>query len=180
MTGCAFRAGLVIADIEARARPGQPLSQPPFPSSTASGSAAGTFDDRGQLKKTDVRHLDLAAAEAIVAGLADADMTVDSVEEKPYTRKPSPPFMTSTLQQEVLASCAPTAADDARRAGAVRERLHHLHAYRLDHALSESAIDAARRQAPGSVRRDHVGPARASTPEGQERAGGARGHPSGR
>ena len=38
----------------------------------------------------------MAAKAAVEAGL----FTVDSVETKPLTRNPSPPFTTSTLQQE--------------------------------------------------------------------------------
>jgi len=44
--------------------------------------------------------LDQSAAEALAEGLATSDFAVESVEAKPYTRKPYPPFRTSTLQQE--------------------------------------------------------------------------------
>lgn len=43
---------------------------------------------------------DTAAAGAIVANLETATYTVQSVEKKAVTRRPSPPFTTSTLQQE--------------------------------------------------------------------------------
>ena len=43
---------------------------------------------------------DRAAAETAVAAVAGADLSVASVEAKPGTRNPAPPFMTSTLQQE--------------------------------------------------------------------------------
>ena len=57
------------------------------------------FASTGQLEG-DVKLLDQDAAVALADGLADADYTVESVEAKPYTRKPYPPFRTSTLQQE--------------------------------------------------------------------------------
>ena len=71
-----------------------------------------------------------------------------SVEEKPYTRRPAPPFMTSTLQQEASRKLRlQLAADDARRPAPLRERLHHLHAHRLDDAVRVGAHGRPRRQA---------------------------------
>src|SRR5690606_23107393 len=57
------------------------------------------FDDTGTLTR-DVLVLDEAGATGLVDGLAGADFSVRSVEERPFTSKPKPPFMTSTLQQE--------------------------------------------------------------------------------
>jgi DNA topoisomerase-1 len=55
----------------------------------------------GLLAKPDeVRLVDKATAQALAASLAQSQGTVTSVEEKPYTQRPSPPFTTSTLQQE--------------------------------------------------------------------------------
>ncbi|MBI3692854.1 MAG: type I DNA topoisomerase, partial [Mycolicibacterium aromaticivorans] len=59
------------------------------------------FDSLGAIRKPDeVVVLDEAAAGSLATGLRGAGLSVASVEEKPYTRKPYPPFMTSTLQQE--------------------------------------------------------------------------------
>jgi DNA topoisomerase I len=58
------------------------------------------FDDRGQLTRADALRLDAATAQALVDGLADKPLTVTSVVNKPGTRRPAAPFMTSTLQQE--------------------------------------------------------------------------------
>ena len=71
-------------------------------------------------------------------------------------------------------------ADDAHRAAAVRERLHHLHAYRLDDAVGDG--DQRRpRAGPGALRRRYVARRAAAVhPQGEERAGGARGDPAGR
>src|SRR5690348_8944876 len=44
--------------------------------------------------------LDEAAATSLATGLREASFAVRSVEDKPYTRRPAAPFMTSTLQQE--------------------------------------------------------------------------------
>jgi len=43
---------------------------------------------------------DEAAADAAVAAVKAANLSVSSIEAKPVTRNPAPPFMTSTLQQE--------------------------------------------------------------------------------
>ncbi len=72
------------------------------------------------------------------------------------------------------------ADDDAGRPAAVRQRLHHLHAHRLDDAVG---VGAGRRAQTGrrALRpRLDPGAAEAVHPQGQERAGGARGDPAGR
>ena len=70
------------------------------------------------------------------------------------------------------------ADDDAHRAAPVRERLHHLHAHRLDDAVR---VRAHRRAQPGArpVRR-RLRPRRAAPlrAKGEERAGGPRGDPA--
>lgn len=58
------------------------------------------FAATGQLEGKDVLVLDEARASALATGLADSEFAVESVEAKPYTRRPYPPFRTSTLQQE--------------------------------------------------------------------------------
>ena len=50
--------------------------------------------------KPNVVVVDEARARALAGALDGADVTVRSVEEKPYRSSPKPPFMTSTLQQE--------------------------------------------------------------------------------
>ncbi|HRO66668.1 MAG TPA: type I DNA topoisomerase, partial [Pseudobdellovibrionaceae bacterium] len=48
----------------------------------------------------DVMILDEKSAKELVARVKSGPWTVTDVEEKPTTRRPSPPFITSTLQQE--------------------------------------------------------------------------------
>jgi DNA topoisomerase I len=57
------------------------------------------FDSSGE-SKADVVVLDQESATDLANGLGEADFEVISVESKPYTRRPYPPFRTSTLQQE--------------------------------------------------------------------------------
>ena len=59
------------------------------------------FDAQGQLTGKSARVLDQEQAHALVDALSrHLPWTVTSVEEKPFTQRPSPPFTTSTLQQE--------------------------------------------------------------------------------
>ena len=59
------------------------------------------FDAQGQLTGKGARVLDQEQAHALVDALSrNLPWTVTSVEEKPFTQRPSPPFTTSTLQQE--------------------------------------------------------------------------------
>nr|MDQ3384110.1 DNA topoisomerase [Actinomycetota bacterium] len=76
------------------------------------------FDDRGRLKAATVRQLDATAATSIAEGTRGAEVVVREVTEKPYTRRPSAPFTTSTLQQEAsrkLRMNAQTAMRTAQR-----------------------------------------------------------------
>ena len=57
------------------------------------------FDAQGQTKRDDLAVLDEVSAEQLRAGLVDQAFSVTSIETKPYTSRPKPPFITSTLQQ---------------------------------------------------------------------------------
>jgi DNA topoisomerase I len=110
--------------------------------------ARGTdFDDRGQLKKAVVA-LDEGAARALAAAIeAAAEASVTSVEAKPGTRSPKPPFTTSTLQQEAGRKLSMS----AKHAMSVAQRLYekgYITYMRTDStALSGQAVTAARTQA---------------------------------
>ena len=57
------------------------------------------FDAQGQTKRDDIAVLDEVSAEQLRAGLVGQAFSVTSIETKPYTSRPKPPFITSTLQQ---------------------------------------------------------------------------------
>lgn len=57
------------------------------------------FDSLGQTKRDDVAVLDEVSAQRLKDGLVDQPFAVTSVDTKPYTSRPKPPFITSTLQQ---------------------------------------------------------------------------------
>ncbi len=106
------------------------------------------FDSLGVVRKPDeVVVLDEAAAGSLATGLRGSSLSVASVEEKPYTRKPYPPFMTSTLQQEAGRKLR----FSSERTMSIAQRLYengYITYMRTDSTtLSESAINAARTQA---------------------------------
>ncbi|RKT52146.1 type I DNA topoisomerase [Saccharothrix australiensis] len=106
------------------------------------------FESTGRLKEgSEVRVLDEAQARAIAAGLVDATMTVSSVEEKPYTRKPYAPFMTSTLQQEAGRKLRFSADRTMRTAQKLYENGYITYMRTDSTTLSATAISAARAQA---------------------------------
>ncbi|MBD0863285.1 type I DNA topoisomerase [Gordonia sp. zg691] len=106
------------------------------------------FGPSGALKKSDgVIILDADRAEALAAGLRGAAMTVTSVEEKPYTRRPYAPFMTSTLQQEAGRKLRFTSDRTMRIAQRLYENGFITYMRTDSTSLSESAINAARAQA---------------------------------
>ena len=113
----------------------------------------------GQLKTTgDVRRLDEAEAHRLVAALADSRFTVSSVEEKPYTRRPYAPFMTSTLQQEAGRKLRFSADRTMRTAQRLYENGYIPYMRTDSTTLSETAIAAARAQATELYGAQYVSP----------------------
>jgi DNA topoisomerase-1 len=130
----AFEAGLVSVD-------GQKL---------ATGKS---FDDTGALTAKNVVALDQVKAEALAEAVAGQPVTVSSVESKPYTRNPVPPFRTTTMQQDASRKWGWSAA----RTMQVAQRLYeggHITYMRTDSiTLSQTALRAA-----GKSVRDLYGP----------------------
>ncbi|TYC14745.1 type I DNA topoisomerase [Actinomadura syzygii] len=105
------------------------------------------FASDGTLKTRDILHLDEPAARALAERLRDRPYEVTSVEQKPYTRRPYPPFRTTTLQQEASRKLNYS----AKYTMSVAQKLYEngfITYMRTDSiTLSETAITAARRQA---------------------------------
>jgi DNA topoisomerase-1 len=117
------------------------------------------FDSLGAVRKPDeVMVLDEASASALAGGLRGAQLSVASVEQKPYTRRPYPPFMTSTLQQEAGRKLR----FSSERTMSIAQRLYengYITYMRTDSTtLSETAINAARNQARQLYGEEYVHP----------------------
>ena len=148
----AFRTGTYWG-LDAAMAPTEPDSQA-FKSSlaTVEGTrlAAGRdFDPAtGAIKAgTDVLLLDEDGARTLAAQLTGGTATVTSVEEKPYTRRPYPPFMTSTLQQEAGRKLGFNSERTMRTAQRLYENGYITYMRTDSTTLSATAQEAARSQA---------------------------------
>jgi DNA topoisomerase-1 len=105
------------------------------------------FERDGTLKSPEAVQVTEAEARELAEKLSDADFTVASVEEKPYTRRPAPPFMTSTLQQEASRKLRFSSQQTMRVAQRLYENGYITYMRTDSTTLSESALTAARAQA---------------------------------
>src|SRR5687767_12124895 len=138
-------------DLEATFDAGEQHEPRTFPARllTVDGKRVATgssFGDDGALKNADVVHLDEERAGALATALADQTFTIASVEAKPYTRKPYPPFRTTTMQQEASRKFGFGAARTMQVAQLLYEG-GYITYMRTDSAtLSQTALTAARAQ----------------------------------
>ncbi|GAA2889298.1 type I DNA topoisomerase [Pseudonocardia halophobica] len=110
-------------------------------------AAGRDFGPDGKLRNTDVTVLDEASARRLAESLEGRDLTVASVESKPYTRRPYAPFMTSTLQQEAGRKLRFSAERTMRSAQRLYENGYITYMRTDSTTLSDAAIQAARAQA---------------------------------
>jgi DNA topoisomerase-1 len=113
------------------------------------------FGPDGQLRGEAVR-LDEEAARGLASRLEGASFRVSKVEQKPYTRRPSAPFMTSTLQQEASRKLRFTAQTTMRLAQRLYENGYITYMRTDSTTLSESALAAARGQAASLFGAEYV------------------------
>ncbi|MDJ1168982.1 type I DNA topoisomerase [Roseofilum sp. BLCC_M154] len=104
------------------------------------------FDpDTGKIiKNRKVKLLNEAEAKALQKQLEGKTWTVTEVDEKPTTRKPSPPFTTSTLQQEANRKLGLSAKETMRTAQNLYEQGYITYMRTDSVHLSKEAIAAAR------------------------------------
>ena len=118
-------------------------------------AAGRDFNDRGELT-SDAVVVTKAQAEQLATQLQHVTLPVINVEEKPYTRKPSAPFMTSTLQQEAGRKLHYTSERTMRVAQRLYENGHITYMRTDSTTLSEQGLQAARQQAIALFGKDHV------------------------
>ncbi|AXH35282.1 type I DNA topoisomerase [Humibacter sp. BT305] len=115
------------------------------------------FDESGALKGKAV-----LLSEPAALALKDAlkapgvDITVSSVESKPYTRRPAAPFTTSTLQQEAARKLRFSARQTMSVAQSLYENGYITYMRTDSPSLSQQAIKAARSQAAALYGADTV------------------------
>ena len=133
----------------------------PFPGRLTSidGSRVATgsdFDDSGTLTREGAVHLTESDATGLVEQLTGREFTVSSVTQKPSSKKPRPPFMTSTLQQEASSRLRWGAQRTMRVAQSLYENGFITYMRTDSTTLSAQALDAARRQATELFGADYV------------------------
>jgi DNA topoisomerase-1 len=106
----------------------------------------------------EARQLDEDAVRGLAERLDGAAFNVSRVERKPYGRRPSPPFMTSTLQQEASRKLRYSAQTTMRIAQRLYENGYITYMRTDSTTLSESALTAAREQATSLFGADYVPP----------------------
>ncbi|MCD0164314.1 type I DNA topoisomerase [Deinococcus sp. 12RED42] len=101
----------------------------------------------GRLKAgVTARLLTEAEARALAEGLTGQPLTVTSAEEKPFTQRPYPPFITSTLQQEGSRKLGFAATRTMRAAQRLYEQGYITYMRTDSTNLSTEAVTAARTQ----------------------------------
>jgi len=130
---------------------------------TVGGTRVATgsdFDEAtGQITAgREVLLLDEAQALALHERLQSTPWTVSNLEERPSTRKPSPPFTTSTLQQESNRKLRISARDTMRTAQSLYEQGYITYMRTDSVHLSQQAIAAARNCVERKYGSDYLSP----------------------
>jgi DNA topoisomerase I len=99
-----------------------------------------------------------AEAEALKARLGDKAWSVTDLEERPVTRKPYPPFTTSTLQQEANRKLRFSARDTMRIAQNLYEQGYITYMRTDSVHLSDQAVTAARECAAKLYGKEYLSP----------------------
>ena len=102
------------------------------------------FGDNGQLKKekSDCKVLTAAEAESLRDRFSTSSFKVSSLEEKPYSRKPPVPFITSGLQQEASNRLGFSPARTMRSANALFQKGFVTYVRTDNYLLAPEALQA--------------------------------------
>jgi DNA topoisomerase I len=105
------------------------------------------FGPEGAPSSPDVVVLDENDATTLAGALESRPFTVETVDEKPYTRRPAAPFRTSTLQQEASRKLRFSSQTTMRLAQRLYENGHITYMRTDSVTLSDTALAAARAHA---------------------------------
>ena len=114
------------------------------------------FSDDGRLERADVLVLDEASAGAVRNDLEGQPATVESVEPKPFRRRPAAPFTTSTFQQAAGRRLKLSASRAMHAAQGLYQKGYITYMRTDSTTLSDTAIRAARQAATERFGADHV------------------------
>lgn len=136
------------------------------------------FDgDTGQLfaDKKDMLHLLQDEATRIAQLVQNREWTVSEVEEKPVSRKPSPPFITSTLQQESNRKLGLSARETMQVAQKLYEEGFITYMRTDSTFLSQQALEAARKRILQRYGKEYL-PSESRTYQGKKVKGAQEAH----
>ncbi len=102
------------------------------------------FTSDGTVADSKLTVLDEPTANTLSSQLLTADFEVRSRRTKPYRRRPAPPFITSTMQQEAARKLSMSSAAAMRTAQSLYEKGHITYMRTDSMSLSGAAIGAAR------------------------------------
>lgn len=110
------------------------------------------FNSKGELvaakgESQKALHVDADFASKLSKALENSDFVVDSMETKPYRRRPLPPFTTSTLQQTAGNRLSMSSRQTMRAAQSLYENGYITYMRTDSVTLSKEAIEAARNAA---------------------------------
>jgi DNA topoisomerase-1 len=110
----------------------------------------------GKLKDPSFLLLDAAASAALAERLRKAEFQVETLDDKPFTSKPSPPFTTSTLQQEANRKLGFTAKRTMQAAQSLYENGHITYMRTDSTNLARVAVEAARELVESQYGREYL------------------------
>lgn len=105
-----------------------------------------------------VRLLDKKNADELLKKIQNSDWKVREIVEKPISRKPAPPFITSTLQQEANRKLGLSTKDCMRVAQSLYQQGFITYMRTDSVALSAEAIESARKQVENLYGKEYLSP----------------------
>ena len=119
------------------------------------------FNSKGELvsakgESQKALHVDSDFASELSKALENSDFVVDSMETKPYRRRPLPPFTTSTLQQTAGNRLSMSSRQTMRAAQSLYENGYITYMRTDSVTLSKEAIEAARSAARAAFGDEYV------------------------